>query len=79
LGIDNNTAFLSREISFGLENGSDLMLANLNKRFNAGEVPYVMAFKPEALEPKPQDRVLEIGLGSGYQAAVLSLLVREDA
>jgi len=29
----------------------------------------------EALEPKPTDRVLEIGTGSGYQAAVLSRLV----
>jgi len=39
--------------------------------------PYVVAFMTEALELKPQDRVLEIGTGSGYQAAVLSLLVRE--
>ena len=36
--------------------------------------PYVVAFMTEALELKPQDRVLEIGTGSGYQAAVLSLL-----
>ncbi len=39
--------------------------------------PYVVAIMTEALELKPQDRVLEIGTGSGYQAAVLSLLVRE--
>ena len=39
--------------------------------------PYVVAFMTEALELKPQDRVLEIGTGSGYQAAILSLLVRE--
>jgi protein-L-isoaspartate(D-aspartate) O-methyltransferase len=39
--------------------------------------PYVVAFMTEALELKPQDRVLEIGTGSGYQAAVLSLLARE--
>jgi protein-L-isoaspartate(D-aspartate) O-methyltransferase len=39
--------------------------------------PYVVAFMTEALELKPQDRVLEIGTGSGYQAAVLSLVVRE--
>ena len=31
----------------------------------------------EALELKPQDRVLEIGTGSGYQAAVLAHLARE--
>jgi protein-L-isoaspartate(D-aspartate) O-methyltransferase len=39
--------------------------------------PYVVAFMTEAVELQPQDRVLEIGTGSGYQAAVLSLLVRE--
>jgi len=39
--------------------------------------PYVVAFMTEALELKPQDRVLEIGTGSGYQAAVLSLLAGE--
>jgi len=39
--------------------------------------PYVVAFMTEALELKPQDHVLEIGTGSGYQAAVLSLLARE--
>ncbi len=39
--------------------------------------PYVVAFMTEALELQPQDRVLEIGTGSGYQAAVLSLLARE--
>jgi len=39
--------------------------------------PYVVAFMTEALELKPQERVLEIGTGSGYQTAVLSLLVRE--
>ena len=39
--------------------------------------PYVVAFMTEALELKPSDRVLEIGTGSGYQAAVLSVLARE--
>ena len=39
--------------------------------------PYIVAFMTAALEPKPGDRVLEIGTGSGYQAAVLSLLVAE--
>ena len=37
--------------------------------------PYVVAFMTEALHPEPSDRVLEIGTGSGYQAAVLSALV----
>jgi len=36
--------------------------------------PYIVAFMTELLELKPGDRVLEIGTGSGYQAAVLSEL-----
>src|ERR1035441_6487237 len=39
--------------------------------------PYVVAFMTEQLDPKPADRVLEIGTGSGYQAAVLAQLVAE--
>src|SRR5579862_5444901 len=39
--------------------------------------PFVVAYMTEALEPKPTDKVLEIGTGSGYQAAVLSGLVKE--
>ena len=39
--------------------------------------PYIVAFMTEALDPRPRDRVLEIGTGSGYQAAVLSALVAE--
>jgi protein-L-isoaspartate(D-aspartate) O-methyltransferase len=39
--------------------------------------PYIVAFMTERLEPKPGDRVLEIGTGSGYQAAVLAELVAE--
>ena len=39
--------------------------------------PYVVAFMTEALELKPRDRVLEIGTGSGYQAAILAELVSE--
>ena len=39
--------------------------------------PFIVAFMTEQLDPKPTDRVLEIGTGSGYQAAVLSLLVAE--
>ncbi|MGO9204104.1 MAG: protein-L-isoaspartate(D-aspartate) O-methyltransferase [Limisphaerales bacterium] len=37
--------------------------------------PYIVAFMTEQLDPKPTDRVLEIGTGSGYQAAVLAGLV----
>ncbi len=34
--------------------------------------PYIVAFMTEQLQVKPGDRVLEIGTGSGYQAAVLA-------
>ena len=39
--------------------------------------PDVVAFMTEALDPQPTDRVLKIGTGTGYQAAVLSLLADE--
>jgi protein-L-isoaspartate(D-aspartate) O-methyltransferase len=39
--------------------------------------PFIVAFMTEQLNPNPTDRVLEIGTGSGYQAAVLSRLVAE--
>lgn len=38
--------------------------------------PYIVAAMTEMLDPKPADRVLEIGTGSGYQAAVLAKLVK---
>jgi protein-L-isoaspartate(D-aspartate) O-methyltransferase len=38
--------------------------------------PYIVALMTERLEPKPTDRVLEIGTGSGYQAAILAELVQ---
>lgn len=37
--------------------------------------PYIVALMTDLLRPRPTDRVLEIGTGSGYQAAVLSRLV----
>jgi protein-L-isoaspartate(D-aspartate) O-methyltransferase len=39
--------------------------------------PYIVAFMTQELKPRPTDRVLEIGTGSGYQAAVLSELVAQ--
>lgn len=39
--------------------------------------PYIVAFMTEALQIKPGERVLEIGTGSGYQAAILSKLGAE--
>jgi len=37
--------------------------------------PYIVALMSELLDAKPTDRVLEVGTGSGYQAAVLAELV----
>ncbi len=39
--------------------------------------PYIVALMTELLELKETDKVLEIGTGSGYQAAILSLLAKE--
>jgi protein-L-isoaspartate(D-aspartate) O-methyltransferase len=39
--------------------------------------PYVVAYMTEQLAVRPHHRVLEVGTGSGYQAAVLSRLARE--
>jgi protein-L-isoaspartate(D-aspartate) O-methyltransferase len=38
--------------------------------------PYIVALMTQELQPKPTDKVLEIGTGSGYQAAVLAKLTR---
>ena len=38
--------------------------------------PYVVAYMTEQLKMESQHRVLEVGTGSGYQAAILSLLCR---
>ncbi len=39
--------------------------------------PFIVAMMTQSLEPKLTDKVLEIGTGSGYQAAVLSPIVKE--
>jgi len=39
--------------------------------------PYVVALMTELLAPAKTDRILEIGTGSGYQAAVLSVMARQ--
>lgn len=39
--------------------------------------PYIVAFMTEALEIAPEHRVLEVGTGSGYQAAILGVLARD--
>ena len=39
--------------------------------------PYIVAAMVEALDPRPEDRVLEVGTGTGYQAAILAELAAE--
>src|SRR5256886_17662844 len=39
--------------------------------------PFIVAFMTEQLRPQPNDRVLEIGTGTGYQTAVLAELVKD--
>ena len=39
--------------------------------------PYIVAYMTEVIAPKPEHKVLEIGTGSGYQAAVLAEIVKE--
>ena len=56
--------------------------AYLDKAIPIGEQqtissPFIVSFMTESLDPQPTDKVLEIGTGSGYQAAVLSPLVKE--
>jgi len=56
--------------------------AYLNRPLPIGEgqtisQPYIVALSTELLEPRPGDVVLEVGTGSGYQAAVLAELVRQ--
>jgi protein-L-isoaspartate(D-aspartate) O-methyltransferase len=39
--------------------------------------PYIVALMTDLIDPQPEDTVLEIGTGSGYQAAILSPLVQD--
>jgi protein-L-isoaspartate(D-aspartate) O-methyltransferase len=39
--------------------------------------PYIVALSTDLLRPEPQDAVLEVGTGSGYQAAVLAEVVKQ--
>ncbi|QEG01000.1 Protein-L-isoaspartate O-methyltransferase [Stieleria maiorica] len=39
--------------------------------------PYIVGLMTQLVDPQPEDRVLDVGTGSGYQAAVLAELVRD--
>lgn len=39
--------------------------------------PYIVAYMTQVVDPRPEQRVLEVGTGSGYQAAVLAEIVKE--
>jgi protein-L-isoaspartate(D-aspartate) O-methyltransferase len=57
----------------------DLSYADRPLPIGAGQTisqPYIVAYMTEALEPGPDDQVLEVGTGSGYQAAVLAEIAR---
>ena len=64
---------------FVLSNFSDQAYENTALPIEHGQTisqPYVVAFMTQALALGPRMRVLEVGTGSGYQAAVLSRLCR---
>ena len=60
----------TREIAYG-----DYALPTLSGQ--AISQPYIVALMTQELELKPNDSVLEIGAGSGYQAAVLSRIAKK--
>jgi len=65
---------------FVLPEHLDLAYANRPLPIGHGQTisqPYIVALMTDLLALKPGDRVLEIGTGSGYQAAILAELVRE--
>ena len=69
-----------RRHEFVPEKSRDLAYADRPLSIGHGQTisqPYVVAFMTEQLAPGHTDRVLEIGTGSGYQAAVLSRLVAD--
>jgi protein-L-isoaspartate(D-aspartate) O-methyltransferase len=65
---------------FVFENMREFAYRNAPLPIGSGQTisqPLIVAHMAEALELAPQDRVLEIGTGSGYAAAILSRLAKE--
>lgn len=59
------------------ENLQDMAYADCPLEIGEGQTisqPYIVAYMTEKLKLKPSDKVLEIGTGSGYQAAVLAYI-----
>ena len=59
---------------------ADLAYADQALPISCGQTisqPYVVVYMTEQLNVQPEHRVLEVGTGSGYQAAILSRLARE--
>lgn len=83
-GINNDqvlSAFgvIPRE-EFVPERYRDLAYADMPLEIGEGQTisqPYVVAFMTQLLDPQSGDTVLEIGTGSGYQAAILAKLVKK--
>lgn len=77
--VMNAMAATARE-EFVLPAYRDLAYINRPLPIAAGQTisqPLIVALMTELLEPEPGDVILEVGTGSGYQAAVLSPLVRQ--
>jgi len=65
---------------FVLENDKEIAYVDYPLSILAGQTisaPHMVAIMTELLETKKTDKVLEIGAGSGYQAAILSKLVKK--
>jgi protein-L-isoaspartate(D-aspartate) O-methyltransferase len=57
----------------------DRAYENIALPINSGQTisqPYIVAYMTQMLQPNPRHKVLEVGTGSGYQAAILSKLFR---
>jgi protein-L-isoaspartate(D-aspartate) O-methyltransferase len=66
--------------AFVPESSRDLAYADRPLPIGSGQTisqPYIVAFMTEAARPRATDRCLEIGTGSGYQAAVLAELCQK--
>jgi protein-L-isoaspartate(D-aspartate) O-methyltransferase len=73
MGLVPREAFLPQRMARAAYDDTSLPI----ERGQTISQPYIVALMTAALEPRPSDRVLEIGTGSGYAAAVLSRLVGE--